>query len=63
MVMDVEIPANTAATVFIPAANADAIRESGKVLSQADGIKVKDTEDGYVVLELGSGIYHFEVQK
>lgn len=61
--MDVEIPANTKATVFVPAQNADAIKESGKVLSQVNDIKIKDTEDGYVVLELGSGVYHFVVQK
>ncbi|HUZ57248.1 MAG TPA: family 78 glycoside hydrolase catalytic domain [Hanamia sp.] len=61
LLMDVEIPANTTATVFVPAVNADAIKESSKVLSQVNDIKVKDTEDGYVVMELGSGIYHFVV--
>lgn len=61
--MDVEIPANTTATVFVPAKNADAIKESGKALSQVNDIKVKEVEDGYVVLELGSGVYHFVVQE
>ena len=62
ILMDVEIPVNTTATVYIPAKNADAVKESGKILSQANGIKIKETEGGYVVLELGSGVYHFEVQ-
>ncbi len=59
LLMDVEIPANTTATVFVPAQNADAIKESGKILAQDDGIKVKGTEEDYVELELGSGVYHF----
>jgi alpha-L-rhamnosidase len=60
--MDVEIPANTKATVFIPASNADAITESGKSLS-AQNIKVDATENGYVQVEVGSGKYHFVVNK
>jgi len=60
--MEVEIPANTKATVYIPAANADAVTESGKSLS-AGNIKVAGTENGYVVAELGSGKYHFVVKK
>jgi alpha-L-rhamnosidase len=62
ILMDVEIPVNTTATVYIPAKNADAVKESGKILSQANGIKIKETEGDYVVLELGSGVYHFEVK-
>lgn len=61
--MNVEIPANTKATVFVPAQNADAIKESGKVLSEVNELKVKGSEDGYVQMELGSGVYHFVVQK
>ncbi len=60
--MDVEIPANTKATVYVPASDANAVTESGKTLS-ADNIKVTGTEDGYVVMELGSGKYHFAVKK
>jgi alpha-L-rhamnosidase len=58
----VEIPANTTATVYIPAANAEAVTESGKSLS-AGNIKTTGTESGYVVVELGSGKYHFVVKK
>ena len=60
--MDVEIPANTTATVFIPASNADAITESGKSLS-SQNIKVDETKDGYVEVEVGSGKYHFQVNR
>jgi len=58
LLMDVEIPANTTATVYIPASNADAVKESGKALAAAN-IKVTGTEDGYVVMQLGSGKYAF----
>jgi len=60
ILMDVEIPVNTTATVYVPATNADEVKESGKGLFQVNGIKVKDTQDGYVVVDLGSGVYHFE---
>ena len=59
--MDVEIPANTTATVYIPAANAAAITEGGNALT-AD-IKVTGTENGYVIVNIGSGVYHFAVSK
>jgi alpha-L-rhamnosidase len=63
LLMDVEIPANTTATVFVPASDLNNVTESGKILSKANGIQIKNAEDGYLVLNLGSGIYHFAVQK
>jgi alpha-L-rhamnosidase len=63
ILMDVEIPANTTATVFVPASNAAAITENGKAISTIDGIKISGTEEGYVVLQIGSGIYHFAAAK
>ena len=57
--MDVEIPANTTATVFIPASNADAITESEKSIS-SNNIKTGETKNGYVEVEVGSGKYHFK---
>lgn len=61
--MEVEIPANTTAAIYIPAANADAITENGKPLSAVRDIKVTGTEDNYIVLNAGSGIYHFSIVK
>lgn len=63
LLMDIEIPANTTATVYVPAATAGAITESGKAVSTLADVKVSGTEDGYVVLQLGSGIYHFATAK
>ena len=59
LVMDVEIPANTRATVYVPAKAVESVRESGTVVSANKDIRVKGLEDNYIVLELGSGKYHF----
>lgn len=63
ILMDVVIPANTMATVYVPAKDASAIAENGGAVASAKGIRVKGTEDGYVVMELGSGAYHFTATK
>jgi alpha-L-rhamnosidase len=63
LLMDIDIPANTTATVYVPAATAIAITESGKALSTLADVKVSGTEDGYVILQLGSGSYHFATAK
>jgi alpha-L-rhamnosidase len=63
MHMDVTVPANTTAHVFVPAGSADQISESGKTLSDAGLIKVLGSRDGYIELEVGSGSYSFEVVK
>jgi alpha-L-rhamnosidase len=62
LTMDIEIPANTTATVYVPAANAEAITESGASLASSKDIKVGGAANGYVELFLGSGVYKFEVK-
>jgi alpha-L-rhamnosidase len=57
--LDIEIPANTTATVFIPAANANAVTESNKPLSALMGNEKASMDEGYISLKLGSGVYHF----
>lgn len=58
LLVDIDIPANTKATVYIPAATSNDITE-GNVALTSNGIIATGTEAGYVVLELGSGDYHF----
>jgi alpha-L-rhamnosidase len=60
--LDVEIPANTTATVYVPAKSADEITEGGNALSSLRDIKIAGTEKGYVVLDIGSGKYHFAMK-
>lgn len=57
--MEVEIPANTTATVYVPATDAGAVKENNKSLPSVKEIKVSGAEGGYVVMELGSGKYSF----
>ncbi len=59
LVMDIEIPANTTATVYIPADDPEAILEGGRPLTQVKEIQVAGREDGCVVVKLGSGRYSF----
>ena len=55
----VTIPANTTATVFLPAANAVAIMEGDATLRDTEGVELLRVEDGRVVLVVGSGAYDF----
>jgi alpha-L-rhamnosidase len=61
--MDVEIPANTNATIYLPAAGESTVTESGTALSSVKDIEVTGNENGYVVVKAGSGKYHFEIKK
>ena len=57
--LDVTIPANTTATVYVPAADANAVLESGKPAAEAEGVKLLRHEHGEAVFEVQSGEYHF----
>jgi hypothetical protein len=59
----VEIPANSVATVYLPAGDRAEITESGRALSQADGITDSYRENGRTVVRIGSGTYDFNVIK
>ena len=64
LLMHVEIPANTTATVYIPAANAAGITEKGVALSAAPGVTMaNESAVGYVVVNVGSGTYDFTTAK
>jgi len=59
LTMDVTVPPNTFATVWVPAANAASVTESGKPAAQADGVDFLRMEDGCAVYQVGSGRYVF----
>ena len=61
--LDVEIPANTTAIIYLPAANESAVTESKKVISLQTAVKILGVEDGRLKLEAGSGKYHFETEQ
>ncbi len=54
---NVEIPANSTATVFVPKMAKQSLTESGNPLGQARGVKLLRGEGDRIVLQLGSGKY------
>jgi len=59
--IEVTVPVNTTATLYIPAAPGAIITESGIPVLQAKGIKPLASADNKSVFELGSGTYSFSV--
>ncbi|MHB1033198.1 MAG: family 78 glycoside hydrolase catalytic domain [Pirellulales bacterium] len=57
--LKVTIPANTTATVYIPAKDAAAVTESGRPAAEAEGVKFLRAEGGEAVYEVGAGEYEF----
>jgi len=57
--LDVSIPANTLAIVYIPAKKENDVQESGKFASKAEGVKFLRIENGSAIYEINSGNYHF----
>jgi alpha-L-rhamnosidase len=59
LTMEVTIPPNSTATVFVPAKEAAGITESGKPVDQAEGVKFLRMENNSAVYEVVSGMYKF----
>jgi alpha-L-rhamnosidase len=57
----VEIPANTAAEIYIPANSLENIKESGLDTKKAEGVKFLRIEKNHSVFEIGSGHYSFAI--
>lgn len=61
--LDVEIPCNATAVIYIPATDAGRIEEGGKKLSSSKDVELAGMEGGYVKVKVGSGSYRFTVAK
>lgn len=59
LVLDVEVPANTTATVYLPVKENSTVQEGGQPISTQKDIKVIAGEKGKTVIQIGSGKYHF----
>ena len=57
LTLNVTIPANTTATVLVPAKSTDTITESGKPLTKAAGVEFVRIDGDYAVLEVEAGSY------
>jgi alpha-L-rhamnosidase len=58
--LDLTVPPNATARVYIPASNAEAVTKLG-VGKLADSVKLIGIENGRVIYEIGSGHYQFRV--
>jgi alpha-L-rhamnosidase len=58
--LDVEIPVNTTAVIYLPTSNEENIKENGVLIKTSPGkIKIKSKGEDYVAVEVGSGKYNF----
>ncbi len=62
VIMNIEIPINTRAKVYIPTSNASGVMENDKPLSKFAEIKVLESNDNETILEIGSGKYSFSAK-
>lgn len=60
LLMEVTIPANTTATVFVPAKDAAGVTESGKLATKAVGVKLLRMENDAAIYAVDSGTYRFQ---
>jgi hypothetical protein len=59
--LDVLIPGNTTATIYIPAKRESDVTESGKKIRKNNGITFIKMDKGCAIFETGSGSFQFEV--
>jgi alpha-L-rhamnosidase len=57
--MQVEVPAGSTATVYLPTSDPLSVRERGKKIKKSEWIVYRGMEDGYAVYEVSSGNYRF----
>jgi alpha-L-rhamnosidase len=60
--LQVSIPANTTAEVWIPATANSMLSESGKPVASDKNIQLQGFKEGYAVLQVGSGSYRLQAQ-
>ena len=59
LIYSATVPANTTATLFLPALSEKGITESGKVSTMSKGVRFIKYEKGKAIFELKSGSYEF----
>jgi alpha-L-rhamnosidase len=61
--LDVEVPANSHSEIYIPAASVEMVKEGGVELNNALGVNIIEAKEGWLHMQVGSGVYHFTVNK
>jgi alpha-L-rhamnosidase len=59
----IRVPANTTATVYVPAGAGASVREGDAPAGEASGVRFLRHEAGASVYEVGAGAYHFTADK
>jgi alpha-L-rhamnosidase len=60
LALHVIVPVNTSATIFMPTADSDSVRESGKVASQSPGVEFLRMQGAFALYHVPSGEYNFD---
>jgi alpha-L-rhamnosidase len=60
LTLDVTVPANTTATVWVPTKNVSSVMESGKKVTEVKGVRFVRSEGGAAIFEVPSGAYSFK---
>jgi alpha-L-rhamnosidase len=55
----ITVPANTTATIYVPATDSTVVTEGGKPAGQAEGVQSAGNSDGAAVFKVASGTYSF----
>lgn len=61
--LKVTIPANTSATIYLPADSSSVIEEGNSSIHDREDVKLAGYEKGKALVEVGSGTYTFSVKK
>jgi alpha-L-rhamnosidase len=59
--LTVEVPMGTEAEIWLPCAAPSAAREGGQAAARAAGVRSAEWRDGVLRLQVGAGVYAFEV--
>lgn len=58
--MDITVPVGSTAIIYVTVKNVDKLKESGVKIDQVNDVTVAATDSKKVVINIGSGEYHFE---
>ncbi len=59
LTLEVTVPPNTTATVYVPAREGAEVTESGRPAKEAEGVTAVSREEGFAVCKVGAGKYVF----
>ena len=62
-VLEVTIPVNTTAEIYVPSASADEVMLDGTAVASSADASLEGYADGYTKVKVGSGTYRFEVKR